>query len=230
MLKVLVTVFLVSSLGMAAGTVTGKIEFKGTAPKMDPLKMNADPFCQKAHEGQKVLSDDIQYNANKTLGQVFVYVKEGVKKEAVPAAPTEPVNFDQVGCLYKPKVVGLRAGQTLRITNSDPTLHNVHAVPKTNSGFNIGMPTKGNIKEQKFAQPELGIRIKCEVHSWMTAYINVVDHPYFAVSDDQGNYTISNLPPGDYTIEAFHHNSKLGSKTQKVSVKDNKIETVNFSY
>jgi plastocyanin len=217
------------STAWAAGKIMGKVDFTGKAPKPDVIKMNSDSVCAAAHTG-KVFSDDFVVNDNKTLAYIFVYVSDGIKKELIPAAPTTPVDFDQVGCMYKPSVLGIRAGQTLHILNGDATMHNVHAMPKENTGFNVGMAQKGNTKDRSFGHAEMGVHIKCDVHPWMNAYINVMDHPYFAVTDNKGNYTIDGLPPGEYTVTTWHHNPKVGSKTQKVTVKEGAAATANFSY
>lgn len=209
----------------AATTVTGKVNFKGTAPKAEAIKMNADPVCVKENAGKTVTKGDVIVNTNGTLANVFVYVKDGVKN--APAAPATPVTFDQAGCMYKPRVFGVRANQTLKIVNSDPTLHNVHSLPKANTGFNMGMSVKGQTIEKKFAKPEMGVRIKCDVHGWMTATAHVMDHPFFAVTDTTGNFSIADLPAGEYTLEAWHE--KLGSTTQKVTVKEG-ANTVDFTF
>jgi plastocyanin len=152
----LVAVSFFSSISMAA--VTGSIGFSGTAPKAEAIKMG-DPNCMKGHEGQKVMKEDIVVNANKTLANVFVYVKEGVKKESVPPVPTTPVKFDQSGCHYNPHVVGVRVGQAFQIHNSDQTMHNVHSTAKANSAFNMGMTT-GQMVEKKFTKPETMVKVK----------------------------------------------------------------------
>ena len=203
-----------SSISMAA--VTGTASFSGVAPKAEAIKMSGDPNCAKANEGKKVMKEDVVVNANKTLANVFVYVKEGVKKESVPAAPTTPVKFEQSGCRYIPHVIGVRVGQPFQIINSDAVMHNVHSMAKQNPGFNMGMATKGQSIEKKFTKPETMVKVKCDVHGWMTANVGVLDHPYFAVTDSQGAFTIDGLPDGDYTVEAIHE--KLGTKTAKIKV------------
>jgi len=197
-----------------AANVTGKANFGGAAPKRAPIKMNADPKCAKLNTGKQILNDTVIVNSNKTLENVFVYVKEGVKNP--PAAPSTAVTFNQQGCMYHPAVVALRVGQPLKILNSDDTMHNVHSLSKVNPGFNNAMPTKGQTIEKKFGKPETMIRVKCDVHTWMNAYINVLEHPYYAVTDSSGAYTIKDLPDGEYTIEAVH--GKLGAKTVKLKV------------
>lgn len=207
--------------------VTGKVNFGGAAPKPTSIKMNADPVCAKESAGKTVLKEDVVVNANKTLANVFVYVKEGVKGN-VPPAPQEAVTFDQKGCVYHPHVIGVRVGQPLKILNSDPTLHNVNALAKANAKFNAGMPTKGQVIEKKFTKPETMVKVKCDVHGWMSAYIGVVDHPYFAVTDNTGAFTLKDLPAGEYTVEAWHE--KLGTKTAKVTVTDAGAQPVDFSF
>lgn len=135
--------------------------------------------------------------------------------------------FDQVGCVYKPHVLGIMVGQELEILNSDPTLHNVHSLSKANTSFNQAMPMKGMKLTKKFDKVET-FKVKCEVHPWMGAYIGVFNHPYFAVTDDNGNYTIKGLPAGEYTIETWHE--KYGTQTMKVSVGATDKKTADFKY
>ncbi len=197
-----------------AGSLTGKATFKAAPPKRDAIKMNADPVCAKENAGKTILKEDVIVN-NGGLANVFVYVKEGFKGTP-PPAPTTAAVFDQHGCMYAPHVMGIRVGQPLKVLNSDPTLHNVNAQAKVNSKFNKGMPTKGGSFEQKFTKPETMVKVKCDVHGWMNAYIGVLDHPFFAVTDGNGAFEIKDLPDGEYTIEAWHE--KLGTKTAKVKV------------
>lgn len=218
-----------SCLSLAApGTLTGKVAFKGKVPKADTIKMSGDPACLKENQGKSIPREEMIVSANGTLANVFIYIKDGVKKDGIPAAPTEPVVFDQRGCNYTPHVFGIRVGQPLKILNSDPMLHNVHSMAKINSGFNLGMSKQGQSLEKKFSKPEIGVRIKCDVHGWMTGYANVVEHPYFAVSDTAGKFSIPNLPAGDYTVEAWHE--KLGTQSQKITVKDGAPAALNFTF
>jgi plastocyanin len=195
--------------------LAGKAVFKGKAPKTENIKMDADPVCKKAN-ATPVAKGDVVVSGKGDLANVFVYVKEGAKKEAIPADKPAPMTFDQAGCIYHPRVFGVRTGQAIKILNSDPTLHNVHAMPKVNPGFNMGMATKGQSIEKTFTKPETMVRVKCDVHGWMLAYVGVMDHPWFATTDANGSFSIANLPPGEYTLEAWHE--KLGTKTAKVTV------------
>ena len=157
---------------------------------------------------------------------VLVYVKEGVK--GTYPAPTEPVTLDQHGCQYRPHVFGIQAGQPLKVFNSDGTLHNIHALPKKNAEFNIGQPFKGMETIKKFENTEVPVRFKCDVHKWMGAYTGVFNHPFFAVTNDQGTFEIKNLPPGNYVIEAWHE--KYGTQTQNVTVTGSEPKTVDFNF
>lgn len=207
--------FVGSAAALGAGNVSGEVKFTGAKPKVEHIKMDADPVCKKEHTSP-VAKGDVVVNGNGTLANVLVYLKDA-KAPANMAKPAA-MTFDQNGCMYKPHVFGLVTGQTLKIVNSDPTLHNVHALPKSNPSFNMGMATKGQTIEKSFTKPEMAIRIKCDVHGWMNAYTSVFDHPYFAVTDESGKFTIKDVPPGEYTIEAWHE--KYGTKNAKVSVTD----------
>lgn len=216
---------LMFALPSYAGDVTGKVSFDGAAPKAGRLKMNADPVCMKAHK-DAVVSEEVVVNANGTLKNVLLYVKDGLgnKKYDVPATKVE---FDQVGCVYIPHVLGIQTGQELVVKNSDPTLHNVHSLSKDNPSFNVAQPKKGMTLTKKFDKPET-FKVKCEVHTWMGAYIGVFSHPFYAVTGDDGTFTIKKLPAGEYTIEAWHE--KFGTQTMKLKVGATGVATADFKY
>ena len=211
----------------AAGgaTVTGKVNFEGTAPAMATIKMDADAYCKAEHK-EPVYEQEVVVNPNKTLQWVLVYVKEGVTGNYPP--PTEAVTLDQHGCQYRQHIFGIQTGQPLKILNSDGTLHNIHALPKKNAEFNIGQPFKGMETIKKFDTTEVPLRFKCDVHKWMGAYTGVFNHPFFAVTDDQGAFQIKNLPPGNYVIEAWHE--KYGAQTQNVTVSGSEGKTLDFTF
>lgn len=194
------------------GVITGKITLKGTPPPETEIKMDAVAECKAMHSAT-IKTKRYVVGANGELANVFVWVKEGVSKKYDP--PKTSVLLDQTKCLYVPYVLGVQAGQEMEVRNSDDTLHNVHAMPEVNAGFNRGQATKGSFKH-KFDKPEVMVKFKCDVHPWMFAYVGVVPHPFFAVTDESGSYKISGLPAGDYTIEAWH--LKGGTQTQKVKV------------
>jgi plastocyanin len=209
----------------ATARISGAIKFEGTAPKPTKLMMDADPVCSKQH-ATEVYTNEYLIDGNGNLGNVFVYVKNYTGPK--PAAPKDTAVFDQKGCEYFPHVFGIRTGQPLAILNSDPTLHNVHAVPTTNPQFNLAMPKQGMRVTKTFNQQEVMVKIKCDVHSWMAAYVGVLDHPYFAVSAANGTFDIGPLPPGTYEIEAWHE--KLGTMTQSVTVGENATGAANFTF
>ena len=208
-----------------AATLTVKTPFEGQAPATDKIKADADPKCKTAHP-DGIVADQIIVNSNRTLKNVVVYVKDGLNGKAFES-PKETVVFDQKGCQYSPKVFGIQVNQPLEILNSDDTLHNVHALPANSQSFNLGMPIKGMKLKKTFTKPEVMVHIKCEVHSWMSAYAGVLDHPFFGVTGPDGTTKIKDLPPGEYTIEAWHE--KFGTQTQKVTVTDQDQE-ISFSF
>ena len=216
--KLLVQVIvLLSVVGIiyAGGSITATITFEGKAPKMKPLRLDADPICvannEIAPKKEWLILDE-----NKGVKNMLVFITEGLNIDYSP--PEEPVVIDQKGCIYSPHVVGIMAGQQLDILNNDGTLHNIHALPKVNKEFNKAQPRSKKKLSVKFEKPEAPFKINCDVHPWMGAYIGVFDHPCFAVSGDEGPYIISDLKPGEYVIEAWHE--KLGSQTANVTVSD----------
>ncbi|MBI3252123.1 MAG: carboxypeptidase regulatory-like domain-containing protein [Candidatus Omnitrophica bacterium] len=212
---------LIAAVPASAATLGGKIAFEGRPPAIEKVKTDADPKCKMAHP-DGLASDQVIVNPNGTLKNVFVYVKSGLEGKAFEA-PKEPVVFDQKGCQYSPKVFGIQVNQPLEIVNSDDTLHNVHSLPTQSQAFNLGMPIKGMKLKKTFTKPEVMVKIKCEVHPWMSAWAGVLDHPFFGVSNEEGQFEIKNLPPGQYVIEAWHE--KYGSQTQSVTVTDKDAET-----
>jgi plastocyanin len=142
--------------------------------------------------------------------------------------PSTAVVLDQKGCRYVPHVLGVQVGQPVEVLNSDPTLHNVHAVPMSNSEFNTGQPLQGMKRAHTFTAREVMVPFKCDVHPWMHAYIGVLDHPFFAVSGADGSFQLTGLPPGTYTIEAWHET--LGARTQTVTIGAKETGNVAFSF
>lgn len=210
-----------------AGTITGKVNFKGTKPTMPKIKMNADPKCVKIHAGQEITSEQIVVNPNNTLRYVFVYVKKGLEGKKF-STPTEKATINQKGCMYTPHVFGVVPNQPIEIMNSDPTLHNIHALPKNSPQFNIAQPKQGMKMIKMFTKPEVMVKVKCEVHNWMACYIGVLDHPFCGVTDDKGNFEIKNLPAGDYELEAWHE--KYGTRTLQVKVGATETKSVEFTF
>lgn len=207
-------------------TVSGVVTIEGTPPANAPIRMNADPMCLRIAKGEQ-FQETYKIGADgKSLGNVFVWVKDGLGNY-VYDAPNGPVTLTQEGCHYTPHVFGIRVGQPLEIVNGDETLHNIHATPKTNQEFNKGQPMKGMKETHTFTAQEVLVPFKCDVHGWMNAFVGVVDHPFFTVTDAEGRFELKGLPPGTYTIEAAHE--RLGAVTQSVTVGAKDAKTLSFS-
>ncbi len=207
-----------------AGNVSGMVMLNGELPAAEDLMMNSDPVCAMSATDTQTRTF---VGSDGHLGNVFVYVKEGLEGQSFPAA-TGAVTLSQQGCRYTPHVMGIQVGQTFEIVNSDPTLHNIHATPAANEEFNMGQPIQGMRFERTFDNVEVMVPFKCDVHGWMSAYIGVLDHPYFAVTATDGMFDISTLPPGDYVVEAWHE--QLGTQTQNVTVATGQTAEVSFSF
>jgi plastocyanin len=197
-----------------AGILKGSIRFTGKKPLPHAIDMSSDPACVEAHRG-KAADRSVVVNPNGTLANVFVYIKSGLEGKQFEV-PATPVIFDQRGCWFGPRVLGIQTGQVLRITNSDPVTHNVHPLAQMNREWNHSQGAGDEPLDRKFLRPEVMIPVKCNIHSWMHAYIGAVAHPYFAVTGPDGTFEIRNVPPGDYVIEAWQE--KMGTAEQKVTL------------
>lgn len=204
------------------GSVSGLVSYNNGDPDT-AINMDADPVCSGLHESEVTTQQVAVDNGN--LANVFVYLKD--VSGSYPA-PADPVVLDQQGCTYHPHVSGIQVGQKLVIRNSDPTLHNVHALPTVNPEFNQGQPFQGMELEKTFDLPEVMIRFKCDVHPWMSSWMGVLEHPFFAVSGADGSFSIENVPAGEYTLEAWHET--LGTKTQTVTVSEGGDVAVSFDF
>src|SRR6476659_4937607 len=213
--------------GATAGELTGTVTLDGMAPKNEPIRMNADPVCVKENTTPQTQETYEVGSDGKSLANVFVYVKDGLGNY-VYDTPTEPVTIDQKECRYHPHVFGMRVGQPLEILNSDPTLHNIHALPKGNSEFNNGQPIQGMKMTHTFTAKEVMVPFKCDVHGWMNAYVGVLDHPYYAVTDEEGKFDLKDVPAGTYTLEAWHE--KGGAQTASVTLGEKESKDANFTF
>jgi len=209
-----------------AGDVKGSVSLEGTAPKNEPIKMSADQYCVKENKSPQFQETFEVAGDGKALANVFVYVKDGLGNY-VYDPPSGPATIDQKNCRYHPHVFGMRVGQKLEIVNSDVTLHNIHALPKANKEFNTGQPVPMKTAHV-FDAREVMVPFKCDVNGWMNAYVGVLDHPYFAVTDKDGKFELKSLPPGTYTIEAWHE--KLGATTLKVTLGPKETKEVTFTF
>ena len=210
-----------------AGRVTVTVTFVGTPPAPKMMRLDGDPKCVTENGGPERADESLVVGQNQALQNVFVYVKDGLGAYGFPV-PTEPVVLDQDKCRYTPRVLGVRVGQPLSIKNSDPLLHNVRANGTINQGFNTSTPIEGMSFQRTFATREIMIPFKCDVHAWMTAFVGVLDHPYFGTTAPDGKVVLGNLPPGTYTIEAWHET--LGTKTQQVTIAAKESKDVAFTF
>jgi hypothetical protein len=211
-----------------AGSVKGVAVIDGAVPANAAIKMNADPVCMKQNTTPQSQETYMVGADGKALGNVFVYVKDGLSPNYVFDTPTESAKIDQKDCRYHPHVFGMRVNQPLEIVNSDPTLHNIHAMPKSNAEFNNGQPIQGMKMSHTFDKQEVMVPFKCDVHGWMNAYVGVMSHPYFAVTDKDGKFDLPDLPAGTYTIEAWHE--KLGTQTATVTIGAKESKDVTFTF
>lgn len=212
-----------------AATITGKVTYNGGIPKFKPIKMEADPVCLVKHSENVfpetlILGDE----GTKTMGNVFVRVVGGLPKKEYPV-PSEPVFLDQKGCRYTPHMIVLLVGQPLKILNSDGTLHNIHVLPKVNGEFNFAMPQFRKEAVKTFDKIETApFPVKCDVHPWMGAWISVMDHPFFSVTQPEGIYRIENLPASTYEIEAWHE--KLPAQKATVTLAEGEEKELHFTF
>lgn len=228
LLIVFVAAIALAACPSVAGTISGvvKIDAAKIRPAR-PVKMESDPDCVAKHS-EPPTSERYVVDADKNVKYVFVYIKTGLEGQTFES-PKRPGELDQVGCAYVPRVMGLMVGQPLRILNSDRLLHNVHMTPKLNEEFNKAMPARVRklpVPGSVFSQAEVMVPFKCDVHPWMTAYIGVLPHPFFAVSAADGSFAIEDVPPGKYTLEAWHE--FFQGEVQQIEVADGAL-TVNFS-
>lgn len=232
-LVITVLVFLVAGSLLAgptpdassSGSVAGTVKFEGTAPKPARIDMSFDPNCAKTHP-TPATTEDVVTGPNGSLANVIVFVAEGLGDRTFQP-PAQPVTIEQKGCLYRPRVVALQANQKLDVVNSDSTTHNIHPMPVNNREWNKTQPP-GLPIEESFAREEIAIPVKCNVHPWMRGYIAVFKHPYFSVTDKSGGFELKDLPPGTYTVKAWHE--KLGTQSQKITVAAGQAAKLEFVF
>lgn len=208
-----------------ASTLSGVVKFEGVAPKNPTIEMSGDPYCETHKTAAPVVDEEVLVSPAGELANVLVYVKD--VKGTFPK-PAKALLVDQKGCKYEPRVSAVQVNQTVAIRNSDSTLHNVHGMPETNEQFNVGQPvpmTSTKVFDKAELKP---FKLKCDVHGWMKSWMAVLPNPFYAVSQANGTFTIPNLPPGTYTVVAWHE--KYGQQEQQLTVgpKETKALTFNF--
>ncbi|MEP6716458.1 MAG: carboxypeptidase regulatory-like domain-containing protein [Terriglobia bacterium] len=207
-------VFAPAQKSFAAGdTITGKITYSGTAPVPKKLKMDADPFCASQHP-EGAVSQDVLLGPDNGLQNVLIYVKAGLPAATQYAVPAIPVQIDQKGCIYSPRIAVAMVNQPIQFTNSDKTKHHVQAMAEMNPEWMTSQDAGSAPQGTKFAKPEVGMLVICHLHPWMRMFVHVLANPYYAVTGTDGTFTIKGLPPGEYTVEAWHE--KFGTMTMKV--------------
>ena len=211
--------------GGATGTISGHIRLMSAAPTNPIVRMGADPQCSRAAGGKRLTQDIVLRSADGGLANAFVNVQGTFPPTPAPA---QPVALNQQACMFTPRVVGARIGQTLQITNSDATAHNLHALSTKGNDFNTSQPLKGMVYKFPLKANDVMMRVKCDIHSWMIAYVGVVANPYFAVSAADGAFTIARVPAGRHTIQVWHE--QYGRLMQTVEVKAGQTAAVDFSY
>jgi hypothetical protein len=209
-----------------AGTVSGRILYKGKRPAPKPIDMSEEPACVEARHG-KAYDESLVVDKKGDLANAFIYIKSGLEGKTF-AVPADPVTIDQNGCWFRPRVLGIQTGQTLKIVNSDPVTHNIHPMAQVNREWNHSQGADDPPMARRFLKPEIMIPVKCNIHSWMHAFIGVLDHPYFAVSQEDGTFEIKNLPPGTYTIAVW--TQTLGTQERQLAVAPHGKADANFTF
>ncbi|MAE67734.1 MAG: hypothetical protein CMJ18_26055 [Phycisphaeraceae bacterium] len=213
------------------GTIKGVVKFSGKPYKRKPVDVDADRQCAKMHKDVPLLNERSVVNEDGTLQNVFVFVSKGLEGKSFDV-PDKPAILDQIGCRYIPHVSGIVAKQTLEIRNSDATTHNVQRKSKKNGKDNAGMAKGSKPLNQVLKKPEMGVKYSCQVHTWMGAYVHVMSHPFFAVTQEKGTFEIRGLPAGEYELTVWHEHKKYKpvEKTATVTVSEGGPAEVEFTF
>jgi hypothetical protein len=211
------------------GSITGSVKISGTAPHMRGIDMSKDPYCVKQHENSPAKMENVVVASSGGIENVVLYISEGLTgNEASEAPSSEPV-FDQKGCMYIPHVLAMDVNQKFKVTTSDQTTHNIHPLPNAVGGnipWNKSQPPGAPPIETSWKTAEM-IPVKCNIHPWMHGYFAVVKGPY-AVTDEDGSYTIKNVPAGSYTVTAWQE--EYGTQTAKVTVGAGAAAKADFTF
>jgi len=217
-------VFLFPGFAFSNGAVSGKVTFTGTPMKPKVIDMSKEPFCAKLHAANPVSTETVVTGANNSLANVVVYVSAGANDAGT--VPSQAVTYEQKGCQYIPHVLAMHVSQPLKIVNSDQTSHNIHPLPKANAEWNKSQPAGAPVIDAKFDKEEF-IPVKCNIHPWMHGYFVVLKTSHYAITKDDGSFSLPDLAPGKYTITAWHE--KYGTQTQDVTITGTEAKTVDFT-
>ncbi len=212
------------------GSITGTVKLTGTAPHMKGIDMGKDPYCAAQHKDKPATLENVMVGANGGLENVVLYISEGLNGSAASAVSSAEPTFDQKGCMYTPHVMAVNPGEKFKVITSDQTTHNIHPLPAPGSGnigWNKSQPPGAPPIENSWPNQEIAISVKCNIHPWMHGWHVVVKGPY-AVTDDNGNFTIKNVPPGSYTVTAWQED--LGTQTAKVTVAGGQAAKADFTF
>ena len=211
----------------AAGTVSGTVQLNGTAPKMKSINMAAEPSCARQH-ATPVTSQEAIVGKNGALENVVIYLQGDFSKYKFDT-PQNPATITQKGCMYDPHIVALETGQSFQVVNADPVTHNIHPLPKDNCEWNESQPPGAPAIDRNFSHEEVAIPVKCNIHPWMKAYVAVFNHPYFAVTGADGSFDLKNVPPGSYTLIAWHELYGTSQQAVTIGPKESKTLKIVFS-
>ena len=210
-----------------AGEVTGSVKLDGAGPKAKTINMAAEPACAKARTSP-AMTEEVVTGDGGALANVVVYVKTGLEGYSFPA-PAAAATITQEGCQYHPHVIAMQVGQNIDVVNKDQTTHNIHPIPKDNREWNESQPPGAAPIEKSFSREEIAIPVKCNVHPWMKAYMAVLPNPDFQVTDKDGKFDLKNLPPGTYTVVAWHE-LYGSSDPQTVTIGPKETKNVTFTF
>lgn len=210
-----------------AATVTGHVRFTGAAPAAEFMRIDGDKGCVTLNGTDQQPAEAVLVGDDGGLQNAFVYIASGLEKHTFPI-PNEPVVVDQQKCRYVPRVAGVRVGQPLQIRNGDPLLHNVRSDSAINQPFNQGQPVQGMVFAHTLTTREVMVPVKCDVHGWMRAWVGALEHPYFAVTDPAGAFALPALPPGSYTLAAWHE--QLGTLEQTITIAARESRDVELTF
>src|SRR5580658_148886 len=220
---VILSVSMMTPARPSGGTVSGKITYEGTPAKQKPIDMSKEPSCAKQYATPPT-TETVVTGPNNALENVVVYISAGAPDEA---APSKAAVFTQKGCQYIPHVLAFQVNQELKIANDDQTSHNIHPLAKINREWNKSQPPGTPPIVDKYDKAEM-IPVKCNIHPWMHGTFAVLKNSYFAISGEDGSFTLPNLPPGKYTVTAFHES--YGDQSQEVTISSSETKTVSFTF